>query len=153
MQRTNYVRAALQGELARTITQLDGVRAARVMIVQPENRLLLTDQGIKPTASVFVGVVKIQARFEAVNSIRHLVANAVQGLVVDQVAVVDHKGRVLSEELKQDPMLGTASSQMKYKQQVEDYLSKRWRPYWSQFSVWAGRRSGCLLISKQRALR
>lgn len=124
VQRTNYVRA-LQGELARTITQLDGVRAARVMIVQPENRLLLTDQGIKPTASVFVELSKSKLESEAVNSIRHLVANAVQGLVVDQVAVVDHKGRVLSEELKQDPMLGTASSQMKYKQQVEDYLSKK----------------------------
>jgi len=51
VQRTNYIRA-LQGELGRTIGQLDGVRSARVMIVQPENRLLLTDQGVKPTASV-----------------------------------------------------------------------------------------------------
>ena len=52
-QRTNYARA-LQGELSRTIAQLDGVAAARVMIVQPENRLLLVGQSIKPTASVFV---------------------------------------------------------------------------------------------------
>ena len=50
VQRTNYMRA-LQGELARTIIQLQGVRSARVMIVQPENRLLLTEQGVKPTAS------------------------------------------------------------------------------------------------------
>src|SRR5450432_346305 len=53
VQRTNYIRA-LQGELARTISQLEGVRSSRVMIVQPENRLLLTDQNIKPTASVFI---------------------------------------------------------------------------------------------------
>lgn len=124
VQRTNYVRA-LQGELARTITQLEGVRSARVMIVQPENRLLLTEQGIKPTASVFVELTKPRLESEAVNSIRHLVANAVQGLVPDQVAVVDHKGRVLSEELKQDPLLGNASSQMRYKQQIEEYLSKK----------------------------
>ncbi len=39
--------AVIQGELARTISQLAGVRAARVMIVQPENRLLLTEQGVK----------------------------------------------------------------------------------------------------------
>jgi len=32
---------------------------------------------------------------------------------------------VLSEELKQDPTLGTASSQMRYKQQVEDYLAHK----------------------------
>lgn len=124
VQRTNYLRA-LQGELSRTIIQLQGVRAARVMIVQPENRLLLTEQGVKATASVFVDVGGGRLDSDAVNSIRHLVANAVQGLAPDQVAVVDNRGRVLSEELKQDPTLGSASSQMRYKQQVEDYLAKK----------------------------
>ncbi|WP_415908191.1 flagellar basal-body MS-ring/collar protein FliF [Oleiharenicola sp. Vm1] len=124
VQRTNYLRA-IQGELARTITQLQGVRAARVMIVQPENRLLLTEQGVRSTASVFVDMGGGRLETDQVNAIRHLVANAVQGLTPDQVAVVDNRGRVLSEELKQDPTLGTASSQMRYKQQVEDYLSKK----------------------------
>ena len=124
VQRTNYLRA-LQGELSRTIMQVQGVRSARIMIVQPENRLLLTDQGVKATASVFVDVGGGRLEADQVNSIRHLVANSVQGLSVDQVAVVDNRGRVLSEELKQDPTLGSASSQMRYKQQVEDYLSKK----------------------------
>ena len=124
VQRTNYLRA-LQGELARTISQLEGVSAARVMIVQPENRLLVTSQGVKPTASVFVELTRSRLEPEAVNSIRNLVANAVQGLSVDQVAVVDQKGRVLSEDLKQDPTLASASSQMRYRQQVEDYLAKK----------------------------
>ena len=124
VQRTNYLRA-LQGELARTISQLQGVRSARVMIVQPENRLLLTEQGVKPTASVFVDVGGGRLEIDQVNSIRHLVANAVQGLQPDQVAVVDNRGHVLSEELRQDPTLGTASSQMRYRQQVEDYLAKK----------------------------
>ncbi len=124
VQRTNYLRA-VQGELARTISQLSGVRGARVMIVQPENRLLLTDQGVKSTASVFVDMGGGRLEIEQVNAIRHLVANAVQGLAPDQVAVVDNRGHVLSEELKQDPTLGSASSQMRYKQQVEDYLGKK----------------------------
>jgi flagellar M-ring protein FliF len=124
VQRTNYLRA-LQGELGRTITQLAGVRSARVMIVQPENRLLITDQGIKPTASVFVDVGGGRLLPDQVDAIRHLVAHAVQGLVPDQVAVVDNRGHVLSEELKQDPALGTAASQMRYKQQVEDYLARK----------------------------
>jgi flagellar M-ring protein FliF len=124
VQRTNYIRA-LQGELARTISQVQGVRAARVMIVQPENRLLLTEQASRPTASVFVDVGGGRLELDQVNAIRHLVANSVQGLVADQVAVVDNRGRVLSEELKQDPTLGTASSQMRYKQQVEDYLARK----------------------------
>lgn len=124
VQRTNYLRA-LQGELARTISQLAGVRAARVMIVQPENRLLLTEQGVKATASVFVDMGGSRLETDQVNAIRHLVANAVQGLGPDQVAIVDNRGRVLSEELKQDPTLGSATSQMRYKQQVEDYLAKK----------------------------
>lgn len=124
VQRTNYLRA-IQGELARTITQLQGVRAARVMIVQPENRLLLTEQGVRSTASVFVDMGGGRLDIEQVNAIRHLVANAVQGLTPDQVAVVDNRGRVLSEDLRQDPTLGAASSQMRYKQQVEDYLSRK----------------------------
>ena len=124
VQRTNYLRA-VQGELARTIAQLQGVRGARVMIVQPENRLLLTDQGVRSTASVFVDMGGSRLETDQVNAIRHLVANAVQGLAIDQVAVVDNRGHVLSEELRQDPTLGTASSQMRYKQQVEDYLAKK----------------------------
>lgn len=124
VQRTNYLRA-VQGELGRTIMQLQGVRAARVMIVQPESRLLLTEQGVKATASVFVDMGGGRLELDQVNSIRHLVANAVQGLTPDQVAVVDNRGRVLSEELKQDPTLGTASSQIRYRQQVEDYLAKK----------------------------
>ncbi|HYD84109.1 MAG TPA: flagellar basal-body MS-ring/collar protein FliF, partial [Opitutus sp.] len=124
VQRTNYLRA-VQGELSRTIMQVHGVRAARVMIVQPENRLLLTDQGVKSTASVFVDVGGGRLDLDQVNAIRHLVANAVQGLAADQVAVIDNRGRTLSEELKQDPTLGSASSQMRYRQQVEDYFAKK----------------------------
>jgi flagellar M-ring protein FliF len=124
VQRTNYLRA-LQGELARTIVQLQGVRSARVMIVQPENRLLLTEQGVKPTASVFVDIGGGRFEPEQVDSIRRLVANAVQGLDPNEVTVVDNRGRVLSADLQQDPSLGTASSQIRYRQQIEDYFSKK----------------------------
>ena len=124
VQRTNYLRA-VQGELARTIMQLQGVRAARVMIVQPENRLLLTDQSVRSTASVFVDVGGGRLDIDQVNAIRHLVANSVQGLSLDQVAVVDNRGRTLSEELKQDPTLGAASSQIRYREQVESYFAKK----------------------------
>ncbi len=124
VQRTNYARA-LQGELSRTISQLEGVRSARVLIVQPENRLLLVDQSIKPSASVFIELGGSRISGEQVNAIRHLVSNSVQGLLPDAVAVVDNRGRVLSEELKTDPLLSTASSQIRYRQSVEDYFSRK----------------------------
>jgi len=124
VQRTNYIRA-IQGELARTIAQLDGVVHARVMIVQPENKLLLTDQGTKTTASVFIELASSRIEPEAVNSIRHLVANSVEGLSIDDVAVVDQRGRVLSADLKEDPTLGNASSLIRYREQVEDYFAHK----------------------------
>ncbi len=122
VQRTNYLRA-LQGELGRTISQLKGVRSARVMIVMPENRLLFSDTKAKPTASVFIDQGFGALNQEAVNSIRFLVANSVEGLNPNDVAVVDSHGAVLTENLKDDPTLGAASSQMKYRKSVEDYFS------------------------------
>ena len=119
VQRTNFVRA-LQGELSRTISQLQGVRSARVLIVVPENRLLFSDAKAKPTASVFV---EGQVSTSAVQSIRFLVANAVEGLHADDVAVVDNHGTALTDGLKEDSQLGSASSQMKLRKSVEDYLS------------------------------
>ena len=118
VQRTNYARA-LQGELSRTISQLQGVRAARVLIVVPENRLLFSDVKAKPTASVFI---EGNISAPSVNSIRFLVANAVEGLRADDVAVVDNRGTVLTDGLKDDPQLGGASSQMKLRKSVEDYF-------------------------------
>ena len=119
VQRTNFGRA-LQGELSRTIAQIQGVRSARVLIVQPENRLLFSEVKAKPTASVFI---EGSASAESVNAIRFLVANAVEGLRADDVAVVDNRGNVLTEGLKDDPQLGTASSQMKLRKSVEDYFA------------------------------
>lgn len=121
IQRTNYSRA-LQGELSRTISQLQGVRSARVLVVMPENRLLFTDTRSKPTASVFVEGAINQ---EQVNSIRFLVANSVEGLKTEDVAVVDNRGQVLTEGLKDDPSLGAASAQMRLRRSVEDYFANK----------------------------
>jgi len=124
VQRTNYMRA-LQGELSRTIAQLKGVKSARVMIVVPENRLLFSETKTKPTASVFIDQASGALASEAVNSIRFLVANAVEGMHVDDVAVIDSHGNVLTKNLSDDPALGVASSQMKFRKSVEDYFSSK----------------------------
>lgn len=124
IQRTNYTRA-LQGELARTIIQLKHVRSARVMIVVPENRLLAESKKISATASVFVDTGGLKINEEAVNSIRFLVANAVQGLSVDDVVVIDNNGNVLSENLKGDPASSGLSSQIRYRQSIEEYYSRK----------------------------
>ncbi|HEX9047547.1 MAG TPA: flagellar basal-body MS-ring/collar protein FliF [Verrucomicrobiae bacterium] len=123
VQRANYLRA-LQGELSRTISQLDEVKAARVMIVLPENRLLL-DKDKFPTASVFVRVRGTsQLAPQTINSIRFLVANSVEGLKPNHVAVVDNLGN--TEEISDNESLaGISSSQLAARRALEQYLAHK----------------------------
>ena len=125
VQRTNFLRA-IQGELARTITQFNGVRSARVMVVMPENRIIVGNEGRdRATASVFVDT-KGSIGLPAVNSIRHLVANAIQGLTANDVVVVDSVGVVLSEELQSDGMNGGLSNDaLKYRKGLEVYFTNK----------------------------
>ena len=124
VQHANYVRA-VEGELARTISQLDEVQAARVMIVQPENRLLL-DKDTYATASVFVRVRgNSELSQQSINSIRFLVANSVEGLKPNHVAVVDNLGNVLAENTDDGSLTGLTDTQLAARRNLEQYLSKK----------------------------
>src|SRR6185437_13458017 len=124
VQRANYIRA-VQGELARTISQIDEVESARVMIVLPENRLLL-DKDKFATASVFVRVRgNSQLQPQSINSIRFLVANSVEGLKPNHVTVVDNLGNVLSENSDNDSLSGLTSTQLAARRNLEQYLGKK----------------------------
>ena len=105
VQRINYLRA-IQGELSQTISRVDGIESAQVMLVMPENRLLVEYQK-KPSASVFLklrGNVPVSAA--TVNAIRFLVANAVEGLNPDGVSITDNIGNLLTEAFDNDPITG-----------------------------------------------
>lgn len=124
VQRANYVRA-VQGELGRTISQLDEVESARVMIVLPENRLLL-DKDKYATASVFVRVRgNSQLQPQSINSIRFLVANSVEGLKPNHVTLIDNLGNVLSENSDNDSLSGLTSTQLAARRNLEQYLAKK----------------------------
>lgn len=124
VQRANYTRA-IQGELARTISQLDEIESSRVMIVMPENRLLM-DKDKHPTASVFVRVRgNGQLPPQSINSIRFLVANAVEGLRANYVTVVDNMGNVLSENIENDSLVGITTTQLAARRNLEQYLAKK----------------------------
>lgn|SRR5579885_1985762 len=124
IQRANYIRA-VEGELARTISQINNIEAARVMIVMPENRLLL-DKSQHPTASVFVRVTgNTPLPASAVNAIQFLVANSVEGLTPNNVTVVDNLGNTLSAQDDNNSLAGLTSSQLAAQRNLEQYLSKK----------------------------
>jgi len=93
-QRINYQRA-LEGELTRTILDLDNVIAASVHLSIPEDELFSDDEE-DPTASVVIDTSRnIGSR--AVDGIVNVVASAIPGMSPDGVTVADTSGRVLTD--------------------------------------------------------
>lgn len=95
MQQVSYQRA-LEGELAKTIGAIDGVKTANVHLVIPQKDVFSDDEK-KPTASVLVTEqTGKQLDPGQVQAIVHLVSASVEGLDADQVTVADANGTVLS---------------------------------------------------------
>jgi len=123
VQKVNY-RRALEGELARSIMKLEPVKDCRVHIVLPKDSPFIGER-IKARASVMVDL-KMGRKLseEQVESIKYLVASAVEGLDPEDVSVVDSKGRLLSQRVK-DPALVLASDQMTFQKQWEKALEDK----------------------------
>lgn len=124
-QRVNY-RRALEGELARSIAQMQGISSADVLL------------GMRETPSLRGGTAPIEASVmlnlasgarpsgELVEAITFLLARSVDGLSSDHVSVVDNTGRVLSAG--EEPGLSTAGStrrQVALQRDLESYLERR----------------------------
>ncbi|HTY58922.1 MAG TPA: flagellar basal-body MS-ring/collar protein FliF [Bacteroidota bacterium] len=124
VQKVNY-RRALEGELARTILQLEEVEGARVHLALPEKALFKEDEK-NATASV---VLKLRSgkplRRESVQGIAHLVASSVEGLESSDVSIVDSRGILLSDNAKGNTAAAMTSSQYELQQQVETYLGRK----------------------------
>ncbi|MGV2975874.1 flagellar basal-body MS-ring/collar protein FliF [Roseibium alexandrii] len=93
MQEVTRVRA-LEGELARTIQLMKGIRAARVHIVLPEKGSFRRDQQ-PPSASVVIRS-DIPDDVRTADAIRHLVAAGVPGMEAAKVTVLDTTGGILA---------------------------------------------------------
>ena len=95
VQNINQVRA-LEGELARTIGSVEGIRSARVHLVLPQ-RELFSRENRAATASVFLAQKPgAELSKEQVLSIQSLVASAVPNLKASSVAVIDASGNLLA---------------------------------------------------------
>jgi flagellar M-ring protein FliF len=90
-QKVDYQRA-LEGEVARTIEQIDGVQSAQVQLVIPEESLF-ADSGPKASAAVLVTTSGLDGA--TVRAIAHLVASSVKGLRADAVTITDSSGALL----------------------------------------------------------
>lgn len=122
VQQLNFQRA-LQGELARTIKEMEEVRDARVIVVLPKDSVFVED--VKPpSASVFL---KLRSKLPPgkVEAIVHLVASAVEDLTPELVTVVDSNGAVLSRGMGVDESNTPMNKQLEYKLSYEKSMAGR----------------------------
>ncbi len=122
--RVNFLRA-LQGELSRTIEQLDPVERAHVQLALPERGRVLASRDEPARASV---IVRLRPGRELssnqVDAIVHLVASSVENLDRRNVALVDGAGRLLAPREGQDGELAGVEGGASYQQRVEAQLAE-----------------------------
>lgn len=117
-QRVN-LRRAIEGELARTIGRLAGVRSARVTVSLSEKGLY-RDEDKKPSATVVVSLQPGRTLGDReLSGIRHLVSSSVPGLPHDQVTVIDGRGAVISSDSAWD------SPEASYQRRLERDFEQR----------------------------
>ena len=114
---------ALETELARTISSLRSVAAARIHLAITQQSAFVRDRH-PVSASVFLQL-RPGGRLEAeqVQAIIHLVASSIPDLSADQVTVVDQQGRLLSSPASAQSALQT--EQFAAAQRVEDSYVQR----------------------------
>lgn len=128
MQEITKVRA-LEGELARTIQTMKGIKAARVHIVLPERGSFRRDQS--PASASVVIRTERPDDVSASQAIRHLVAAAIPGMKVDAVTVLNTEGTVLASG---DDGSNAASGklarlQQEVSRQIEENIRRTLTPY------------------------
>ncbi len=112
MQQINRLRA-LQGELASTIETLEGVRAARVMLVLPEREAFAREVA-QPSGSVVLRLDEgATLDRQQARAIQHLVASSVAELEPRRVTVMDSTLQALFTEETGDSALAAAAGEMR----------------------------------------
>jgi flagellar M-ring protein FliF len=122
MQQITRVRA-LEGEIARTLQSIQGIKAARVHLVMAERASFRQDQQ-EPSASVVIRTNGVDA-IKSASAIRYLVAAAVPGLNADKVTVMDSSGQLLAAG--DDPNNTSASRSIGIERTVESEIEENIR--------------------------
>lgn len=124
-QRLNYQRA-LEGELARTISQLAPVASARVHLVIPQPELYKSKER-EATASVVVNLRPgRELEPSQVRAIANLVAGSVEGLKPQNLTIVDSRGNILSDGQSDPSLTGQLSSnQLELQRSYERWQESR----------------------------
>ena len=123
MEQVRYV-AAMEQELARSVTQISSVQSARVHLAAPKQSVFVRNR-TPAKASVVVnpypGRIISSSQVEA---IIHMVSSSVPYLATDDVVVVDQRGKLLTDANRFASMQ-LNSSQMEHQKSIEETYRNR----------------------------
>jgi len=119
----NYQRA-LQGELVRTINQLDMVEGSRVHLVLPKDSLFVSQE--RPASASVVLKIRSDAKLgqAKIQGIVSLVSASIEGLTPENVSIVDTEGRVL-HATQNDSTTAVPSTLLEHQESLERRLEER----------------------------
>lgn len=118
---------AIQGELSRTISSIEGIVSARVHIVQPKNSLFVRDQKAS-SAAIYIKTKRgVTLDPRQIRGIQHLVSRSVEGLDLNQVTILDSTGAMLTQVESTDFSSKITKDILEYKEKVEGELEERIR--------------------------
>ena len=117
---------AKEGELARTILAMPGVRAARVHLARAPAQPFVT--GDKATAGVTVTMTSGSLSVSQARALRHLISSAVSGLKPEDVAVIDSVAGLIAVDDGAAAPANTDAREAELKRNVERLLSARLGP-------------------------
>ncbi|MDJ0721335.1 MAG: flagellar basal-body MS-ring/collar protein FliF [Desulfobacterales bacterium] len=124
MQNVNYQRA-LQGELSRTINQIDEIESSRIHLVMPEQTLFVEEE--RPASASVVLKLRPGRRLNQnqIQGIVHLVSSSLSGLETEYVTVVDNRGKLLAGRNDSSSVNALSSDQFMYQRRMETTLENR----------------------------
>jgi flagellar M-ring protein FliF len=114
---------ALESELARTISSLQAVEAARVHLAIPQQSAFVRDRRAASASVLLQLRAGHRIEPEQVSAIVHLVASSIPELDSDHVTVVDQQGRLLSSPKTGDAAI--AAEQFEAAHRIEDTYIQR----------------------------
>jgi flagellar M-ring protein FliF len=123
-QRVSYQRA-LQGELSRTISALEHVRQAHVLLAMPESSLFRRDRQEARAAVSLIMQPGPSLEREQIAGIQRLVAASVTGLDPARVVVTDQRGVTLSGPDSLTGPGGVGGNRLAMKREIEEYFTRK----------------------------
>ena len=123
-QKINYLRA-MQGELARSIMSIDGIKYARVHLVLPETSVFKQKKHAPSASVTVIPEAGFKLSNEQILGIQRMLAAATPGVIRENVTVVDNNGVTISNTQNESDKDQITSMLLKKKREAESYMEDK----------------------------